>query len=532
VENQAVARAVVQLRAAFEDTKEEITAKSDNTATATANAQKAIEVERARIDNLVSGATVDDAELLDVRVGADGTVYKTAGDAVREQFKDIPITIDKTINLCNQIPYCGIRLVASGSQLMGVADDNEPSTKCKTMIVEVAPNTTYSVVRELTTSYFAVSSSSEKYEWSDLMTYLNYTATPNNMKCYGAVADSVTKYFTFTTDDNAKYLYITYTLNYEDSYIQVVEGKHEDFTIDITDKPVFYWIEKLNAYRKPEIDEKLNKIAPIKYISRNSKIITVCVGKAKYYIYFVNNEGINASIWRCYKAEILGSDNQYHVLWDGSDADGVVKIANESDFVGGFHGDELLLSMKLFIDGVEVTDEAFDMREFKRADIYIESQLYHCSESVDTNTVTFNRFKTISFYDDVMEMQNKLIALEDLKISLCYLGMLSVNRFDSADGVTTMLNGYHTDADYQFRNGTSIPTESLNQVIMHTIHGDVCITAKNMSRQMYKGSVASYTASAENNRLKVYMGPVMANDTSPITIQKNEVLRGGYVLKV
>jgi hypothetical protein len=67
---------------------------------------------------------------------------------------------------------------------------------------------------------------------------------------------------------------------------------------------------------------------------------------------------------------------------------------------------------------------------------------------------------------------------------------------------------------------------------MHTIHGDVCITAKNMSRQMYKGSVASYTASAENNRLKVYMGPVMANDTSPITIQKNEVLRGGYVLKV
>ena len=77
---------------------------------AAGNLQLQIEVERARINNLVKmeeGSTTGDAELQDIRVGADSVTYPTAGEAVRGQFG----------NLFRDFQYIPITMASEGLRL-------------------------------------------------------------------------------------------------------------------------------------------------------------------------------------------------------------------------------------------------------------------------------------------------------------------------------------------------------------------------------------------------------------------------------
>lgn len=69
------------------------------------------DIVNARMDTftkLAEGSTTGDAELQDIRVGADGTVYETAGSAVREQFNELQASLD---DLISQFEALGLSVV-------------------------------------------------------------------------------------------------------------------------------------------------------------------------------------------------------------------------------------------------------------------------------------------------------------------------------------------------------------------------------------------------------------------------------------
>lgn len=114
LQNQAIARAVTNLNTNIETLKGKLAEEMQTRETQQNNVANSVKVLNARMSTftaLESGSTSGDAELTDIRVGANGRVYNSAGDSVRGQVSEINNS-----------------LVNQGSNTFGAIDMNTTTT--------------------------------------------------------------------------------------------------------------------------------------------------------------------------------------------------------------------------------------------------------------------------------------------------------------------------------------------------------------------------------------------------------------------
>ena len=132
VQNQAIARAVAKLEAAVKDNKAASTAKDNQLHARMNDIAETVLAEQKRLDIIISGSTLEpDAEIADVRVGADGTTYESAGTAVRTQ-------ISRTVG--KEFVACGVSDWIEGeTKGNGHITDSAASACYRTPIIECDP---------------------------------------------------------------------------------------------------------------------------------------------------------------------------------------------------------------------------------------------------------------------------------------------------------------------------------------------------------------------------------------------------------
>ena len=227
-----------------------------------------VDVERKRIDLLTkinNGETEGNAELLDIRNGANGVVYNMAGENVRDIARgngivDKAIAPIKTNFLKNNY---SLNLFDGNYSKGKISDDTgscryEYDENGKLAIIEIKPNTVYSVIKDKISRFNMVTSTKilKNNETGDGSLNVNLSGLSFREKNY-----------TFTSGNNDKYLYVSVTINKdEDVFLQVVEGIQTELT---TNGYSFIPNDNLEIYSKAEIDRKVFSFKNVDFLERS-----------------------------------------------------------------------------------------------------------------------------------------------------------------------------------------------------------------------------------------------------------------------
>ena len=411
----------------------------------------------ARLNNLLNstpeGSTTMDTEVIDARLGQDGTNYQNLGTAIRSQFLKAMKHIVTDITDANEMTENGIYFRGSSTVWT-----NTPSS-LGTAVCILTFGDPSSNMRKIQLLFdYEMNCYFRKYDskiggmgsWERIVTNTfleSWWNAKNQNVMLGVYLDKTVEHDFNDFTESGFYFFGSGTPMVNNPTVAGVlvvyrssEGDHLHYQMCYThDGLVFYrnnkfgvgWLEwKQLAFVDPSLD--LDTLGEKEYTIMK-------VNDERFYIYKkgVNgyirytyakqvNTNINLNTWRLYDIYLCDSNKTplTPISDAGADLDGVVLLDGESDHIGGIHGDEQASEYFLFVDGKQYTFESIVNMECSEIKIIVNSTITH----QDSTNVCMNKNKQTTFDKDGVHMNLCWEALEVFKIDSIRSCMFSIEK--------------------------------------------------------------------------------------------------------
>ena len=266
---------------------------------------------------------------------------------------------------------------------------------------------------------------------------------------------------------------------------------------------------------------------PSKMITKQEKVriskisntkLTIATGKGTHDLELKVDANINLNTWRLTKGTVNGQ-----VLWTQIDVEGPIKQKNASDYMTGYHGDEVYTDVTFIIDGnIKTIAQMDDYTECDTFEAIIISDVYYDGDSVNK---AFVRNKRLVFHENELEIYN----------TYKFIGSSGSIDIDIATGTglyavsNSVVNGYTGNSlNKYYIEETCGMSSDLKSV---DFFGDGFVLQTSVlfgETNTYKGNVYYY---GDQSRYKVYFFQQYANGTDYLTMTTNQKLISGYRIK-
>ena len=265
---------------------------------------------------------------------------------------------------------------------------------------------------------------------------------------------------------------------------------------DIGDYLVISKNKVFNYYvpHTPKIIEKYNDLVTIKKLTNSS--FTINFGKYNILLFKTVDVSTNANNWNIGTITDLKGNI---IVPTGTDIIGPIRLRDESDFIGGVHGDEKTDSIYIAIDGTSTSISNITELSGKSLNIIMKSSIY----SNSTGNQVANKFVTIRIEKNKIHIINSHKFITNVNLQIACTGGLIACRNNIINNI--MFNDSYLDEAPTTE--TNISSHMNTSATINTIYGS--ITVNNIighELDSYVGWLQTFTN--ENPiRNKVYLTP-------------------------